>query len=149
MLFQAISQKIYSQSIRCSLLTQVRCSSTLNIDIQKSNAYFALSRADRASYVPKPSATINSPEAFLKAIGRSCETVAPKFTSWDSLFTATSSDLKTLGIKSQMRKYILGWREWYCRGVTPRALELPKRQKKYLKIKEKVKQARLEKLGMS
>ncbi|KAJ1345127.1 hypothetical protein BSLG_000642 [Batrachochytrium salamandrivorans] len=88
------------------------------------------------------------PAAFLKAIGRKSDTVTDKFTSWDHLFSVTTKDLKALGIKTRMRKHILGWREWYKRGIAPYAIEIPRRQKKHLKAKEKVKQARLEKMGM-
>ncbi|KAL2914192.1 telomere length regulation protein [Polyrhizophydium stewartii] len=125
-----------------------RCKHTQTPLRSQSIAYAAVPSAERALYVPPPRGSISEPAAFLKAIGRNSESVAAKFKDWDHLFTATSKELETLGIKTQMRKYILGWREWYKRGVEPKAIELPKRQKKYLKRQAEVKRARLQKLGL-
>nr|KAJ3419538.1 hypothetical protein HK105_006832 [Polyrhizophydium stewartii] len=149
-----------------------RCKHTQTPLRSQSIAYAAVPSAERALYVPPPrgaqhaeasartpkeprqltgvlrAGSISEPAAFLKAIGRNSESVAAKFKDWDHLFTATSKELETLGIKTQMRKYILGWREWYKRGVEPKAIELPKRQKKYLKRQAEVKRARLQKLGL-
>lgn len=63
--------------------------------------------------IPQPRNGIDTPEAFLKAIGRGCEQFSTKFTDWDRLFTATSAEMESLGIPVRARKYILSWREQY------------------------------------
>eukprot|EP00842_Homolaphlyctis_polyrhiza_P000238 jgi/Hompol1/1214/HPOL_001056-RA len=113
----------------------------------ESQAYFSLPKRD--TYVPSPRGDIKEPADFLKRIGRNTESVATKFKDWDHLFTATTKEMGELGIKSQMRRYILGWREWYRRGVEPVAIELPKRQRKHLKRKALVKLARLQRKGLA
>ena len=50
---------------------------------------------------------------FLSAIGRKCQDVGPKFTSWEDLFKKSSSEMAEAGIPAQKRKYIVEWREWF------------------------------------
>jgi hypothetical protein len=50
---------------------------------------------------------------FLKKIGRGCSEYESKFQSWNELFLKTSDEMAEMGIPSQKRKYILGWREWF------------------------------------
>ncbi|KAI8926222.1 IGR protein motif-domain-containing protein [Entophlyctis helioformis] len=127
----------------------VRSKSTYAIPNKEVAAkYMELSAGDRRAHVPLPSGAVQDPASFFKAIGRNTPTATDKFKDWNHLFVATSREMKKLGIKSQMRKYILGWREWYKRGNELKAIELPKRQKKHLKLQEEVRRARLERLGM-
>ena len=53
------------------------------------------------------------------------------------------------GIKAGMRKYILGWREWFKRGKDLEAVEIAKRQKKHLKRKEQNQQDRMKRVGLA
>jgi hypothetical protein len=53
-----------------------------------------------------------------------------------------------LGINLKKRKYILGWREWFKRGVEPYEVKIPKRMKKYLIVKKKVALKRRQKKGL-
>ncbi|KAJ3101846.1 hypothetical protein HDU97_001020 [Phlyctochytrium planicorne] len=104
--------------------------------------------AKKAQFVPKPRGNFKDPASFLTAIGRGCGDFAPKFTSWDHLFTATAEEMeKTLSIPVRARRHILGWREWFKRGRDPYAIAIPKRAKKYLKEKAQVKLLRLKKEG--
>ena len=94
--------------------------------------------------------SIADPKSFLTAIGRGCQDVADKFQSWDHLFTVTSDQMKNdLGIATDKRRYILGWREWFKRGIEPTHIEIPKRSKKYLKLRAAVKLNRLKKQGLA
>ncbi|KAI8610351.1 hypothetical protein BC830DRAFT_1146235 [Chytriomyces sp. MP71] len=112
--------------------------------------YMALSDKVRDSFVPQPRGAIQTPKDFLTAIGRSTADVADKFKSWDHLFTATGDEMAdSLAIPVRKRKYILQCREWFKRGVEPKAVELPKREKRHLKEREKVKLARLKKKGLA
>ena len=81
--------------------------------------------------------SITDHTVFLRSVGRDCESVASKFKDWNHLFAAEWSELKTMGLKPKMLKYIVGWRDWYRKGVDPCAISIPKRQKKYLKVKER------------
>ncbi|KAJ3127225.1 hypothetical protein HK098_006590 [Nowakowskiella sp. JEL0407] len=72
-----------------------------------------------------------------------------KFEDWDDLFKASSKDMMNRGISVQQRKYILSWRELYKRGVDLHAVEIPVRQKKYLKVKNAVKVARAHREGLA
>ncbi|KAF8535026.1 IGR protein motif-domain-containing protein [Trichophaea hybrida] len=63
---------------------------------------------------PPPETTAKVPDVstFLTLIGRNCKSHSAKIESWDHLFSATSSQLRTLGIEpARTRKYIIRWRE--------------------------------------
>ncbi|KAI8823162.1 uncharacterized protein EV422DRAFT_523581 [Fimicolochytrium jonesii] len=112
--------------------------------------YVALAGNKKASFVPETRGSITDPKSFLTAIGRGLDTYADKFKDWGHLFTATADQMENeLGIKCGQRKYLQGWREWYKRGIEPYEVGIPKRQKKYLKEREKVKLARLKRQGLA
>ncbi|KAJ3330962.1 hypothetical protein HDU76_004402 [Blyttiomyces sp. JEL0837] len=113
--------------------------------------YLALGTdAERAAFVPKPRGTITDPKSFLTAIGRSCADVSDKFKSWDHLFTASSNEMKeNLSIQVDKRRYILAWREWFKRGIDPYEIEIAERSKKFMRVKKKVRLARLKKKGLA
>ncbi|CCX10165.1 IGR protein motif-domain-containing protein [Pyronema domesticum] len=65
---------------------------------------------------PPPAKTAEVPDVptFLTKIGRDCQSHAAKIESWEHLFSATSAQLKTLGIEpARTRRYIIRWRETY------------------------------------
>ncbi|KAJ3019851.1 hypothetical protein HKX48_001680 [Thoreauomyces humboldtii] len=112
--------------------------------------YIDLSPKQKAVLVPAPRGPYNDPKSFLTAIGRGCDVYADKFTSWDHLFTATAEAMETdMGVKVAQRKYILGWRDWFRRGIDPYEVKIPVRQKKYLKERAKVNLARLKRQGLA
>ncbi|KNC96816.1 uncharacterized protein SPPG_08017 [Spizellomyces punctatus DAOM BR117] len=112
--------------------------------------YVELPAKEKATFVPKTRGPFTDPKTFLTAIGRGCDSYADKFKSWEHLFTVTADQMeKELGVKCTHRKYIMGWREWYKRGIDPYPVEIPKRQKKYLKSKAKVQLARLKRQGLA
>ncbi|KAI8812773.1 IGR protein motif-domain-containing protein [Cladochytrium replicatum] len=104
-------------------------------------------RSQSQSDVPAPRGSITDVASFLTVIGRNCVEHASRFQSWEHLFNATSVEMKDAGIGTRQRKYILGWRELYMRGVEPYNIPVPKRQKKFLKIKKAVRAARLQRVG--
>ncbi|KAJ2663343.1 hypothetical protein IWW48_001445 [Coemansia sp. RSA 1200] len=64
--------------------------------------------------------SFNSPEVFLKTIGRGCEKYVEKFKSWDHLFRADGDDMKKdLGIGPKHRKWILMWVNKFRHGIDP------------------------------
>ncbi|KAI8913246.1 IGR protein motif-domain-containing protein [Gorgonomyces haynaldii] len=86
---------------------------------------------------------------WLQTIGRKCDTVGDKFKSWEHLFTSTSQEMDKLGIKPQMRKYILGERNRYKEFGTVQRVEIPKRQEKYKRVKKVTALLRMQKLGLA
>ncbi|KAI8919343.1 IGR protein motif-domain-containing protein [Powellomyces hirtus] len=112
--------------------------------------YIELSPKEKIALIPSSRGPISDPKSFLTAIGRGCESYADKFKSWDHLFTATAHEMETdLGVKCAQRKYILGWRDWFKRGIEPYEVKIARRQKKYLKEKAKVQLARLKRQGLA
>ncbi|KAI5795073.1 IGR protein motif-domain-containing protein [Geopyxis carbonaria] len=68
---------------------------------------------------PPPAATteVGDVGTFLTKIGRGTAEHAPKFTSWENFFEATSQQLKELGIEPpRTRRYIIRWRETFRRA---------------------------------
>ncbi|KAI8803496.1 IGR protein motif-domain-containing protein [Cladochytrium replicatum] len=104
-------------------------------------------RSQSQPVVSAPRGSITDITSFLTIIGRNCVEHASRFQSWEHLFNATSVEMKDAGIGTRQRKYILGWRELYMRGVEPYNIPVPKRQKKYLKVKKAVRAARLQRVG--
>jgi hypothetical protein len=72
---------------------------------------------------------VDTPIAFLSAIGRKMETYASKFESWNHLFTSTSKQLETLGLNAKARKYLLSWRHRYIQGHTLQTVHVPIRNR--------------------
>ncbi|KAI1292419.1 hypothetical protein EDD11_008774 [Mortierella claussenii] len=75
---------------------------------------------------------IQDPAAFLNKIGRSLTSVADKFKSWEHLFTATTSEMKSdMALSVKQRRWILNWREKYRQGMEPYVIPTkpPKKKK--------------------
>ncbi|KAI9092456.1 IGR protein motif-domain-containing protein [Phlyctochytrium arcticum] len=112
--------------------------------------YVNLEETAKHKFIPKPRGLIKDPKSFLESIGRECGPYAEKFKDWNHLFTASSKEMQNdLGIKCAQRKYILSWREYFRRGIDTYEVPLPKRQKKYLKVKAKVQLDRLKRQGLA
>ncbi|EER36754.1 conserved hypothetical protein [Histoplasma capsulatum H143] len=78
-----------------------------------------LRRLHRSSQlsVPPPTPFVPDTQTFLSLIGRNMSRFAPKFASWDELFTLSSADLKDRGIEpARLRRYLLRWRQKFHRG---------------------------------
>ncbi|KAI9202369.1 IGR protein motif-domain-containing protein [Polychytrium aggregatum] len=148
--FAQISIRSSARPAIAPVLSQARSVATVPFkNLRKGWEYLALSDLQKDTFVPAPRGAITDPASFLNAIGRKCGDVAAKFTSWEHLFKATSSEMKELGIDCQRRKYILGWRESFKRGTDPKDIPIPKRKEKYLVFKAKVKLLRLKKQGLA
>ena len=62
-------------------------------------------------YVPPPTPFVPDVNTFLTLIGRQLKEHASKFTSWEELFTLSSSQLQSRGLEPpRTRKYLLRWR---------------------------------------
>ncbi|KAI7834055.1 IGR protein motif-domain-containing protein [Kickxella alabastrina] len=78
--------------------------------------------------IPRPRGQFDSPEPFLKAIGRGCEKFTDKFKDWDHLFRANSSTMKhDLGIGPKHRKWILMWANKFRLGINPYLIQTSKK----------------------
>ncbi|PIL22517.1 hypothetical protein GSI_15206 [Ganoderma sinense ZZ0214-1] len=62
---------------------------------------------------------IRTPEAFLKAIGRSCETKLTGVQSWSQLWQTDGFQLKKAGLGVRDRRYILWSMEMFRQGEDP------------------------------
>jgi IGR protein motif-containing protein len=72
----------------------------------------------RTPFVPLPTPFVPDVQTFLTLIGRDMSKFASKFSSWDNLFTLTSTELRELGIEpTRQRRYLLRQREKFRRGV--------------------------------
>ncbi|KAL9098907.1 MAG: hypothetical protein Q9163_005517 [Psora crenata] len=74
----------------------------------------------RASPPPIPAPTPFVPDAstFLSLIGRGLSQHAAKISTWESLFSLTSTQLRDLGVEpARSRRYLLWWRERFRKGV--------------------------------
>lgn len=69
-----------------------------------------------AKDLPQPTDTVPDVQAFLSKIGRNTAEYAENFESWESFMTMTSQQMKDKGIDTRQRRYILAWREKFCRG---------------------------------
>lgn len=68
--------------------------------------------------VPKPTPFVPDVQTFLSLIGREMSKHASKFTSWDSLFSLSSTELRELGIEpARQRRYLLRQREKFKNGL--------------------------------
>ncbi|PGH01288.1 hypothetical protein GX51_05343 [Blastomyces parvus] len=84
-----------------------------------SPAHQFLRQLHKGSQAPVPPPTPFVPDAatFLSLIGRNMSRFAPKFNSWDELFTLSSEELKERGIEPpRLRRYLLRWRQKFQRG---------------------------------
>ncbi|KAL1880223.1 hypothetical protein VTK73DRAFT_6051 [Phialemonium thermophilum] len=67
--------------------------------------------------VPPPRPFVPNVETFLTLIGRGLRQHAPKFPSWEALFSLTSEQLRELGIEPpRTRRYLLRWRQRFREG---------------------------------
>ncbi|KAH8698258.1 IGR protein motif-domain-containing protein, partial [Talaromyces proteolyticus] len=67
---------------------------------------------------PSPTPFVPDVETFLSLIGRDMSKHASKFSSWESLFSLTSSELRDLGIEpARQRRYLLRQREKFKNGI--------------------------------
>ncbi|KAL9120573.1 MAG: hypothetical protein Q9187_002868 [Circinaria calcarea] len=67
--------------------------------------------------IPPPTPFVPDPQTFLTLIGRQLSQHAAKITSWDSLFSLSSAQLRELGVEpARSRRYLLWWREKFRRG---------------------------------
>ncbi|KAJ2002203.1 hypothetical protein H4R26_003729 [Coemansia thaxteri] len=88
----------------------------------------ASTAARRVVAVPRPRAQFDTPESFLKAIGRGCEKYTEKFKDWDHLFKANTIVLKhELGIGPKQRKWILMWTNKFRLGINPYLIQTSKK----------------------
>ncbi|KAG6289024.1 hypothetical protein E4U09_005230 [Claviceps aff. purpurea] len=68
--------------------------------------------------IPKPCPFVPDVPTFLTLIGRGLSKHASKFSSWENLFSATSSELKEMGIEPpRARRYLLQWMNKYRIGA--------------------------------
>jgi IGR protein motif len=68
--------------------------------------------------IPKPTPFVPDVPTFLSLIGRQMHKHTDKFTSWDSLFSLSSSELRELGIEpTRQRRYLLRQREKFKNGI--------------------------------
>ncbi|KAJ7367088.1 hypothetical protein DFH08DRAFT_836524 [Mycena albidolilacea] len=81
-------------------------------------APIARSISSRVRPVPAPRDPITTPAAFLKAIGRSCDTKLSVET-WDDLWNQNGTKLKSAGLGVRDRRYILWSMEKYRSGLSP------------------------------
>ncbi|KAK2880032.1 hypothetical protein FQN49_000638 [Arthroderma sp. PD_2] len=62
--------------------------------------------------VPPPTPFVPDTETFLRLIGRNMSRYSSKITEWNQLFTASSAELRELGIEiTRDRRYLMRWRE--------------------------------------
>lgn len=70
-----------------------------------------------SSSVPSPTPFVPDVQTFLSLIGRDMSKYASKFPSWEKLFTASSAQLRDLGIEpARQRRYLLRKRDKFRRG---------------------------------
>ncbi|MCJ1395878.1 hypothetical protein MMC18_008764 [Xylographa bjoerkii] len=67
--------------------------------------------------IPQPTPFVPDSTTFLTLIGRQLSKHAPKITTWNSLFSLTSTQLRELGVEpARSRRYLLWWRDKFRRG---------------------------------
>ncbi|KAI9136774.1 IGR protein motif-domain-containing protein [Paraphysoderma sedebokerense] len=93
-----------------TLFPAARCAKSRTSTITRS--YSTL----KSKTVPPKRGNIQDTKSFLESIGRKSSSAADKFKDWDHLFTASTSQMKELGLTPQQRKYILRWTEKYRHG---------------------------------
>ncbi|KAL1745115.1 IGR protein motif-domain-containing protein [Schizophyllum fasciatum] len=68
--------------------------------------------------VPPPTPNMDSPQSFLKSIGRSLETKL-EVEEWNKFWEMSGRDLRAAGLPVKDRRYILWCMEKYRQGVSP------------------------------
>lgn len=75
------------------------------------------SKDTQAPAVPPTLPFVPDVETFLTLIGRGLRQHAPKFPSWEALFSLTSDQLRELGVEPpRTRRYLLRWRQRFREG---------------------------------
>ncbi|KAJ2959548.1 hypothetical protein NQZ79_g4985 [Umbelopsis isabellina] len=92
-------------------------------------ARLAHSGPNASKQVPSPRGEIMDVEAFLKHAGRGSDEAATKFQDWNHLFTASSRDLKEMGLPTKQRKYILSRVEFFRQGIDPYPIAVKPKKK--------------------
>ncbi|TBU46340.1 IGR protein motif-domain-containing protein [Dichomitus squalens] len=83
---------------------------------------------------PKPRAgNITTPEAFLKAIGRSSETKLTGVESWEQLWHTNGYQMKKAGLSVRDRRYILWSMEKFRQGEDPADFAHPAKPEKKIR----------------
>ncbi|KAI0801946.1 hypothetical protein BC629DRAFT_1495592 [Irpex lacteus] len=82
--------------------------------------------------VPSPRGTIDSPAAFLTAIGRSAETKL-NVETWDELWKQNGESLRKAGLSVKDRRYILWSMEKYRLGEDPADFAHPPKPRKKIR----------------
>ncbi|KAL9612871.1 MAG: hypothetical protein Q9167_002555 [Letrouitia subvulpina] len=76
-----------------------------------------LHRQVSVSQIPAPIPFVPDVKTFLTLIGRNLLQHANKISSWESLFSLSSSQLRQLGVEpARTRRYLLWWRERFRKG---------------------------------
>lgn len=75
------------------------------------------SKEAQAPLVPSPIPFVPDVETFLTVIGRGLRQHAPKFLTWEALFSLTSDQMRELGLEPpRTRRYLLRWRQRFREG---------------------------------
>lgn len=71
-----------------------------------------------ASRIPPRTPFVPDSKTFLTLIGRSLLQHAAKISTWESLFSLTSKQLRELGVEpARSRRYLLWWRDRFRKGI--------------------------------
>ncbi|KAK0636214.1 IGR protein motif-domain-containing protein [Bombardia bombarda] len=77
----------------------------------------ALQAPQQPPAIPPTIPLVPDVETFLTVIGRGLRQHAPKFPTWDALFSLTSEQLRELGVEPpRARRYLLRWRQRFREG---------------------------------
>ncbi|KAL8996110.1 MAG: hypothetical protein Q9169_004302 [Polycauliona sp. 2 TL-2023] len=69
------------------------------------------------SPIPSPTPFVPDAKTFLSLIGRNLSQHAAKISTWESLFTMRSIQLRKLGVEpARTRRYLLWWRDKFKKG---------------------------------
>lgn len=79
--------------------------------------------------IPSPTAVVPDVTTFLNRIGRNTIQYEKNFESWDQLMNASSESMRTMGIETRDRRYILNWCEKFRQGE--QLIEFKRGQKKW------------------
>ncbi|KAL1736620.1 IGR protein motif-domain-containing protein [Schizophyllum commune] len=82
--------------------------------------------------VPPPTPGMNSPQTFLKSIGRSLETKL-EIEEWEKFWEMSGRDLRAAGLPVKDRRYILWCMEKYRQGVSPSEIAHDPKPKKTIR----------------
>ncbi|KAF7365041.1 Protein FYV4, mitochondrial [Mycena venus] len=92
----------------------------------------ARSLSTRVRPIQEPRDSISTPDAFLKAIGRSSDTKL-SVESWEDLWNQDGTKLKSAGVGVRDRRYILWCMEKYRSGLSPEEFAYEPKPKKTIR----------------